>query len=171
MQETDVYGSLANWLKTKLKLEWSKNTHENPCIYFNEDEVAEADLILGTHKNNQLTLTDVVHVKTKDNLQNKKDRYQLLGKAKFTLSGAPRVWLAIEKSTFRTIDDALDNAIGVVTYEEKGDNVSNLIIKREPKREDIPKFLKHTNELVNKKFGKIVETTQNIFLCSMNPDN
>ena len=76
MQETEVYGPLSNWLKSKLSLNWNQTTHENPCIVFNDDgEVAESDLCLGTKKKNILDLTDIVHVKTKDNLQSKKERY------------------------------------------------------------------------------------------------
>jgi hypothetical protein len=64
MLESDVYGPLANWMKTHFNLEWAKTTHENPCIIFNDDmEIAEVDLILGNHKMNQLNMTDVVHVK------------------------------------------------------------------------------------------------------------
>jgi len=63
MLESDVYGPLANWMKTHFSLEWAKTTHENPCIVFNEErEVAEVDLILGNHKMNELNLTDVSHV-------------------------------------------------------------------------------------------------------------
>ena len=159
-------------MKNKLQLEWSKTTHENPCVIFNDEgEIAEVDLILGNHKKNQLDLTDVVHVKTKDNLQGKKDRYQLLGKARFTLGGAPRVWIAIEKSTYRAITDGLDPAVGVITYEERGKNASKFTVKKEAKKTDSPKFLRQTLEIVNEKFGKIVETTQNTFICSMNQDN
>ena len=159
-------------MKTKFRLEWSKTTHENPCVVFNDEgEIAEVDIILGNHKKNLLDLTDVVHVKTKDNLQGKKDRYQLLGKARFTLSGAPRVWLAIEKSTYRTITDGLDPTIGVITYEERGKSATSFTVKKEPKRSDAPKYLKQTLDLINEKFGTIVETSQNVFVCSMNEDN
>ena len=40
---------------------------------------------------NKVHMTDVVHVKTKENLQQKKDRYELIEKARFTLGIAPRV--------------------------------------------------------------------------------
>jgi hypothetical protein len=57
-------------MKTHFGLKWAKTTHENPCIIFNDDrEIAEVDLILGNHKMNQLNMTEVVHVKTKENLQ------------------------------------------------------------------------------------------------------
>jgi hypothetical protein len=32
MLESDVYGFLANWMKTEFNLEWAKTTHENPSI-------------------------------------------------------------------------------------------------------------------------------------------
>ena len=56
-------------------------------------------------------MTDVVHVKTKENLQQKKDRYELIGKARFTLGVAPRVQLEIENSTYRAIAHGLDPSI------------------------------------------------------------
>ena len=92
MLESEVYESLSNWMKTKFSLQWSKITHENPCVVFNDEgETAEADICLGIHSKNRLELTDVIHVKTRDNLQVKKERYQLLGKARFTLGGVSRV--------------------------------------------------------------------------------
>jgi len=172
MLESEVYAPLSNWMKTHFKLEWSKITHENPCVIFNDEgEIAEVDIILGNHKKNQLELTDVIHVKTKDNLQGKKDRYQLLGKAKFTVGGAPQVWLAVEKSTYRAIIDGLDEKVGVITYDERGKNAVNFTVRKEAKLNEKPKFLKQTNELVNEKFGKIVDTAQNAYVCSMNQDN
>lgn len=172
MLETDTYDPLANWFKNKYKLEWSKIAHENPCVIFNrEDEIAEVDICLGHHKKNQLELTDVIHVKTKDNLQSKKDRYQLLGKAKYTLSGAKNVWLAVEKTTYNFVHEGVDSAIGIITYDEKGNNATNFTVRHEPKRTDSPKYDKQTQELVNKKFGQLVETAQNVFVCSMNQDN
>jgi predicted RNA-binding protein len=172
MLESEVYGPLANWMKTRFTLEWSETTHENPCIIFDDDrEIAEVDLILGNHKMNRLNLTDAVHVKTRENLQDKKDRYELLGKARFTLGGVPRVWIAIENSTFRGIAQGLDPSIGIITYEELGGNASKFLVKIEPKRTEPPKYFTETQELINRKFGKIIETSQNIFVCSMNKEN
>lgn len=172
MNEVEVYKPLANWMKQNRKLEWAEITHENPCVIFNEDdERAEVDLCLGLHKKNVLQVTDVIHVKTKDNLQGKKDRYQLLGKAKLTLSGVQNVWLAIEKSTLRSFSDGLDGDIGIITYEEKNDTPKNFQIKKEPTKNTKLKFSKQTQDLCNEKFGKVIQTKQNIFLCSMNSDN
>lgn len=172
MLETDSYEPLSNWFKTKYNLDWSKIAHENPCVVFNrEDEVAEVDICLGMHKKNQLDLTDIIHVKTKANLQNKKERYQLLGKAQYTLSGAQKVWIAVEKTTFNLVREGVDPAIGIITYDEKGNNAINFTVRHEPKRTDSPKYDKQTQELVNKKFGKLVETAQNIFICSVTQDN
>jgi hypothetical protein len=172
MLESEVYGPLANWMKTRFSLEWSETTHENPCIIFNDDrEIAEADLILGNHKMNRLNMTDVVHVKTRENLQDKKDRYELLGKARFTLRGAPRVWIAVENSTYKGIAEGLDPSIGIITYEEVGGNASGFLVKIEPERTESPKYLSETQDLINKKFGKIIETSQNIFVCSMSKEN
>ena len=172
MLETDTYEPLANWFKTKFNLEWSKITHENACVIFNgEDERAEVDLCLGLHKKNQLDLTDVIHVKTKDNLKNKKERYELLGKAKYTLSGAKNVWLAVEKTTYNFVHEGVDPAIGIITYDEKGDNATNFKVRHDPKRTDSPKYDKQTQEEINKKFGRLVETAQNVFVCSLNRNN
>jgi predicted RNA-binding protein len=171
MLESDVYGPLANWMKTHFNLEWAKTTHENPCIIFNDDrEIAEVDLILGNHKMNQLNMTDVVHVKTKENLQQKKDRYELIGKSRFTLGGAPRVWLAIENSTYRSISHGLEPSIGIITYEDKGKLASGFMVKKEPERTDTPMYLKETQQLINQKFGTIIETSQYIFVCSLSKE-
>jgi hypothetical protein len=79
-------------MKNHFNLEWAEITHENPCIIFDDDrEIAEVDIILGNHKANLLNMTDAVHVKTRENLQQKKDRYELIGKCRFTLGGAQRV--------------------------------------------------------------------------------
>jgi hypothetical protein len=118
-------------METRFGLDWSEITHENPCIIFNDDrEIAEVDLILGNHKMNRLNLTDVVHVKTRQNLQDKKDRYELLGKARFTLGGAERVWIAIELSTYRGIAQGLEPSIGIITYQEIGDIATNFLVKK-----------------------------------------
>lgn len=171
MLEADVYEPMSNWMKTKFGLEWSKTTHENPCIVVHDEgERAEVDICLGKHKKNQLELTDVIHVKTKDNLQHKKDRYELLGKAGLTLSGAKKVWLGIEKSTYQSIIHGLSKDLGIITYEEKGNNTVSFTVKKDAK-EVIPKFDKDTQELINQKFGKIVETSQSVFVCSMFKDN
>ena len=172
MNEVDVYKPLASWFKQQRKLEWSEITHENPCIVFNEDdEKAEVDVCLGKHDKKNLELMDVIHVKTRDNLQGKKDRYQLIGKAKLTLAGVENVWLAVEKSTYNTFRDGLDNDIGVITYEEKGDIPTNFSIRKEPQRTDKTKFSKETQDLCKKKFGTVIESKQNVFLCSMHDDN
>ena len=34
-----------------------------------------------------------------------------------------------------------------------------------------PKYSKQTLEIINRKFGKLIETSQNIFVCSMNQNN
>jgi len=167
-----VYEPLSNWIKSKLNLEWFKITHTFDCIIYNDvGEKAEVDICLGTHKKNTLELTDVIHVKTKDNIQGQKDRYELLGKAKLTLNGASKVWIAIEKSTLRILSDGLDDNIGIITYEEKGDRAVGFSIKKEAKENTFAKFAKDTQELINKNFGKIIETTQSFFICSMNKDN
>jgi len=172
MLELDVYEPLANWLKTELNLEWAEVTHENPCIFFNDaDDKAEVDLILGNHKRTELILTDVVHVKTKVNLKQKKDRYELLGKTRCTLNGAPKVWVAIEKSTYGEIANELDIAIGIITYDESGKIASQFRIKRQPIRSDKPKYLIETQHLINRKFSKIVETSQYVFVCSLDRKN
>jgi len=169
--EYDVYEPMSNWMKNKLSLEWSKIAHENPCgVVDDEGERAEVDICLGIHRKNQLELTDVIHVKTKDNLQHKTARYELLGKAGLTLSGVKRVWLGVEKSTYRNVLNGLNDKLGVIIYEEKGNNAVSFAVKKEAK--DVsPKYNKETQEIVNKKFGKIVETAQNVFICSMNQDN
>jgi hypothetical protein len=100
-----------------------------------------------------------------------KKRYQLLGKTRFTLGCAPRVWIAIEHSTYRGLVEGLDLSIGIITYGDKGDKASNFIIKCEPKRPEPPKYLMETQDLINKKFSTIIETSQNIFVCSVNRDN
>jgi hypothetical protein len=172
MLESDVYGPLANWMKTHFRLEWAKTTHENPCIIFNDErEIAEVDLILGNHKINQLNLTDVVHVKTRENLQQKKDRYELIGKARFTLGGAPRVWVAIESSTYRGIAHGLDPTIGIITYDGRYKVPSGFVVKSEPIRTVPPKYLKETQKLINEKFSQIVETSQSIYVCSLTKEN
>ena len=163
---------MSNWMKTKFQLEWSKITHENPCVIVDEEgETAEVDIILGKHKKNQLEITDVIHVKTKDNLQHKKDRYELLGKAGLTLSGAKKVWLCIEKSTYTSVIHGLAEELGIITYEEKGNNAAVGFTVKKDAKEVTPKFDKDTQELINQKFGKIVETSQSIFVCSMFKDN
>lgn len=172
MLESDVYGPLANWMKNHFNLEWAEITHENPCVIFNDErEIAEVDLILGNHKANLLNMTDVVHVKTRENLQQKKDRYELIGKSRFTLGGAPRVWLAIENSTYRLISLGLDTAIGIITYEHTNKIASGFMVKKEPLRTDTPLYLKETQQLINQKFGKIIETSQYIFVCSLSKEN
>ena len=162
---------MSNWMKTKFRLEWSEITHENPCVIVDDEgETAEVDIILGKHRKNQLELTDVIHVKTKDNLQHKTDRYELLGKAGLTLSGAKRVWLGVELSTYRSVMNGLNEKLGVITYVERGNSATSFTVKKEAK-EVSPKYNKETQDIVNKKFGKLVETAQNVFICSMNQDN
>lgn len=172
MLETNVYAPLANWFKTNRKLGWSEIAHENPCVVFNgEDSPAEVDICFGLHKKNQLELTDVIHVKTKDNLQSKKERYELLGKAVCTLNGAKNVWLAIEKSTYPLIREGINPSLGIITYDERGENAVKFTVRHEPKSTDLPKYYKQTLEIINRKFGKLITTSQNIFVCSMNQNN
>ena len=144
MQEIDVYPSLSNWFKNKLGLNWSQITHEHPCIAINDNELAETDICLGTKKKNVLELTDIINVKTKDNLQSKKERYYLTGKAKYTLKGSPKVWIAIEKSTYGSVIDGLDENVGVITYDEVGNSAAKFSIKKDATLEASPKYLKDT---------------------------
>jgi hypothetical protein len=57
--ESDVYGPLANWMKTHFGLDWAKTTHENACIIFNDDSEIRGQIM--PFASNSTTITaDVV---------------------------------------------------------------------------------------------------------------
>ena len=172
MREEDVYLPLSFWMEKNRGFDWYRITHENPCLIFNEEEErAEADVCLGFYKGKQLVLTDAIHVKTKDNLKNKTERYQLLGKAKATLNSIRNIWLAIEKSSYSVLKDSIDEKIGIIVYTESNDSAGSFTIKKEPQRNDVPLFQKETQVFFDEKFGPEIRASRDIFICSMDKIN
>lgn len=172
MKEEDVYNELGQWLQNKKNLEWHKTTHLNRFIMYSEDDdMLEPDICLGKIKGQNYELTDVIHVKTKDNLKSSGQRFELVGKANFSIKGVKKTWIAIDESSFWIVKTGLHNEVGIMTYKEKNSYPRDFQIKKDAIEIEKPKFFKETQRLFNEKFGQEIKASQRFFITSMDKEN
>ena len=171
MKEEDVYDPLIDFFEVTFNPNWSAITHLKHLIQISDNPErpkAEGDICFGAKKNKQYELSDLIHVKTKENLNNKENESRKLwAKAQQTLNGSPKVWIAIEKSSYTQIKEDLVKEIGIIIYHEVGNKATNFAIQREAIAVS-PKFIKHTNKFINKELGPELDNVPKFFVCSLN---